>query len=101
MRILIADRDEAALEILQSFLWEHGYETEIAGDGLECVAILREFLPDVLVMDRDLLWGGSDGVIASMRKDPRLANMPVILMGNYNPFKEPCAVSGPPIVFWL
>ena len=52
MRILIADNDEPRLGIVQSYLWDHGHEAEIAVDGLECIAILREFVPDVLVLDQ-------------------------------------------------
>ena len=84
MRVLIADRDGAALEILQTFLWERGYDVEIAGNGLECMAMLREFEPDVLVLDRDLLWGGCDGVMSQMHEDPVAAETPVILMVNEN-----------------
>jgi CheY-like chemotaxis protein len=80
MRILIADDDEAFLEILQSYLWDRGHEAEIASDGLECITILRDFAPDVLLLERDLLWGGSDGVLAQMRDDPLIPRIPVILM---------------------
>jgi DNA-binding response OmpR family regulator len=82
MRILIADRNETLLEVLQSFLWDRGHEVEIAGTGLECLAILRDFSPDVVVLDRDLLWGGTSGVLAEMQANPELAHLPVILLAN-------------------
>lgn len=80
MRVLIADADEALLEILQSFLWDRGHEVEVAGNGLECLTMLREFSPDALVLDRDLLWGGGEGVLAHMCEDLGLAGVPVILV---------------------
>lgn len=90
MRILIADFDETYLEILQSYLWDHGYEAEFATSGMECVAVLKDFLPDVLLLERDLLWGGGDGVLDEMRKDPRLSNIPVVLISNRRPdFNDP------------
>jgi DNA-binding response OmpR family regulator len=79
MRVLLADADEVHLEIVQSFLWDRGHEAEIATDALECLSILREFLPDVLVLDRDLLWGGSEGVLAAMHNDPLLPEISVVL----------------------
>lgn len=79
MRVLVADTDEVVLEIIQSFLWDRGHEAEVACDGLECISILREFAPDVLVLDQDLLWGGSNGVLAQMNDDPLLPLIPVIL----------------------
>jgi CheY-like chemotaxis protein len=82
MRILIADGDEPFLDILQAYLWSRGHETETATDGLKCHARLREFRPDVLVLDRELLWGGSDGVLAVMRDDPLKRAIPVILVAD-------------------
>ena len=29
--------------------------------------LLREFAPDAVVLDTDLLWGGADGVLADLR----------------------------------
>lgn len=82
MRVLIADADEALFALLQSFLWDRGHEAEFASDALKCLTMLREFVPDVLVLDRDLLWGGCDGVMAHMCEDPDLAAVPVILVAN-------------------
>jgi len=82
MRVLIADGDRALLEILQSYLWDRGHEAEIAADALECIVMLREFAPHVLVLERELLWGGSEGVMAAMRGDSRLHQIPVILIAD-------------------
>jgi two-component system OmpR family response regulator len=89
MRVLIADADAALLEILRSFLRDRGHEVEIAGDGLECLSTLREFAPDVLVLDRDLLWGGGDGVMARMCEDPSLADVPVIFVADDDSSDKP------------
>ena len=44
MRVLIADRDGASLEILRSFLWEHGYDVEMA-NGLNAFPLCEIFSP--------------------------------------------------------
>lgn len=82
MRIVAADADLAFLEILQSYLWNQGHETEIAVDGLECILTLREFLPHVVVLGTDLLWGGADGVLEEMGRHPLLHRVPVIAIGD-------------------
>lgn len=82
MRIVAADRDLAFLEILQSYLWNQGHETEIAVDGLECTLTLREFIPRVVVLGADLQWGGADGVLEEMAQHPLLHRVPVILIGD-------------------
>lgn len=79
MRILVADADEPLLEIQQSYLWRHGHDVKIACNGLDCLSILRQYRPDVMVLNSDLPWGGSEGVLQLMGNDPTLRNTPVIL----------------------
>jgi DNA-binding response OmpR family regulator len=79
MRVLIADGDEAFLEVAQRYLSHHGHEVTIATNGLESVVILRRYVPDVVVLQRELLWGGSDGVRALMKQYPGWSEVPVIL----------------------
>jgi DNA-binding response OmpR family regulator len=79
MRVLIADDDEALLELLRALLWDRGHEVKTAADGLECIVELAKFTPDVLVIDRDLRWGGCDGLVEYCRDEPRLANACVIV----------------------
>ena len=98
MRVLVVGRDEAMLELLQSFLWDFGYETEVAADGLECCAFLREFVPDVVILDHEVLWGGSAGILARMRDDPVLAKTPVILIAERPPSEKRDSSKRPPIV---
>lgn len=96
MRILLADSDVSTLEIIQSFFEHDGHEAEIAANGLECVALLTDFAPDVLVLDCELLWGGSDGVLDVMRQSI-WRSLPVILTGS----DEVEAQHQPPVVDWL
>jgi response regulator RpfG family c-di-GMP phosphodiesterase len=48
--------------------------------GLECMCRLRNRVPDVLVLEPQLLWGGGDGVLAMMGENPDLANVPVMVL---------------------
>lgn len=70
MRVLITDGDEGFLEVAQDYPSNCGHEVDIARNGLEAIASLRRGLPNVVVLERELLWGGSDGVRALMRKFP-------------------------------
>ncbi len=84
-RILIVDSDEAFLEVLQCYMWKRGHVTEIATNGLECMAALRYFKPEVLVLTDELLWGGSEEVLALMGEDPEVAPTPTILISDEDP----------------
>jgi DNA-binding response OmpR family regulator len=80
MRILIADADQNFVESFQSYMWECGHDAEFATTGIECSAILYRFTPDVLIIERGLLWGGCDGILAKMQDQPDLAQIPVIIL---------------------
>ena len=52
----------------------------IAGNGLECVSLMRRFVPEALILEQELFWGGSDGVIQWMRNDPVISMIPIIFI---------------------
>jgi len=76
--VLIADADTLCDQYRRFFSYQ-GWHVQTSGDGLECLAELRRFSPDVLILDLQLLWGGADGLLAVMGDDPDLAHVPVIL----------------------
>jgi DNA-binding response OmpR family regulator len=78
-RLLLADRDAKLCEALRGLLTERGYEVETSSDGLDCLAKLRRVTPAVLVLDRELLRGGGDGVLAWLREENRAPGIPVLL----------------------
>ena len=67
--LLIADSDAFVLERGFRYFTDRGYQVETASDALQCLRRLRELPPDVLVLQRELLWGGGDGVLAWLRED--------------------------------
>ncbi len=80
LRILIADPDEAIHHTFREHLTQEGFEVASAINGLECVASLRERVPDALVIEPQMPWGGGDGVLAIMGEDPPLASVPVVVL---------------------
>ena len=101
MRVLLADEDVPLLETLQSFLWDRGYEAEIATDMAECEIVLREFAPDVLVLRSELAGDGCEGLVAQMRDDPALLEIPTILMTKGHPLDASGIASDVPLAGWL
>jgi DNA-binding response OmpR family regulator len=80
IRVLIADPDEELRPVYREPLAQGGFDVVTAGSGLDCVARLRERVPDVLVLEPHLPWGGGDGVLAMMGEDSRLATIPVMVL---------------------
>lgn len=79
IRVLIADPDESLLSAYRESFWED-FEIFTACSGLECIGHLREGIPDVLVLEPLLPWGGGDGVLAMMHETPSLVNVPVMIL---------------------
>ncbi len=80
IRVLMADPDESIPPVYREPLSREGFELGTAVSGLECVARLRERVPDVLVLEPHMPWGGGDGVLAMMGESPDLATVPVMIL---------------------
>jgi carbon storage regulator len=78
--VLIADPDRFLLASYSRHLRERGATVSTATTGLECVERLRDSVPDVLVLEPNLLWGGGDGVLALIAEEPRLKPTVVIVV---------------------
>lgn len=77
--VLIATGDDRLRSSGHNYLTRHGFVVFTAQGGVECVTLLRELNPDVIVLDTDLLWGGADGVLALIRLRNN-AQIPVVLL---------------------
>ncbi|MBI5968701.1 MAG: response regulator [Deltaproteobacteria bacterium] len=79
-RILIVDDNPMNVDILQTRLAAHGYETVTASDGEEALAIAREKQPDLILLD--IMMPKMDGmeVCRELKRDPTLPFMPIILV---------------------
>jgi DNA-binding response OmpR family regulator len=65
--ILLALSDKALCEPLRHLLISQGFKVETASGGLECLLKLCQVVPEMMVLDEDILWGGGDGVLAALR----------------------------------
>jgi len=100
-RLLIADRDAERCEVVRRFLTERGYAVETSTDGLSCVAKLRQVIPNLLVLDLELLWGGGDGVLAWLREESPAPRFPVLLTATAADPLAMAACNEPPVVDYL
>ncbi len=79
-RVLIVDDNPMNVDILQTRLASHGYETITASDGEEALAIAKEKQPDLILLD--IMMPKMDGleVCRELKRDPTLPFMPIILV---------------------
>ena len=80
IRVLMADPDTSLPPMYREPLLREGIELETAVSGIECIARMRERVPDVLVLEPHMPWGGGDGVLEIMGEVPRFASIPVMVL---------------------
>ena len=96
--VLLAEADRDLRNGYSDFLSRHGFQVDTVTNGLECLAKLRRFVPDMLVLDLELPWGGGDGVLALLCEDSRLVPTRVILMSGIHSGSVLDNLAMPPVV---
>jgi CheY-like chemotaxis protein len=78
--VLVIDDDASARKLLEMVLTEEGYQVALAVDGTEGLRLARELRPAVVTLD--VLLPDLDGwsVLASLKADPDLSDIPVIML---------------------
>jgi anti-anti-sigma factor len=85
IRVLLADPDESLLASTCGFLSRNGFKVATAANGLDCLARLRDFKPDVLVLDPEIAWGQGDDVLALMQEEADVPSVPVLILSDTEP----------------
>jgi PAS domain S-box-containing protein len=77
--LLVIDDDPEARSLMRRFLGKEGFRIEEAPDGETGLRLAHVLRPDVITLD--ILMPGMDGwaVLAALKNDPALADIPVIL----------------------
>ena len=85
--LLVVDDDPRVRHLLHRVLERDGYVVTCAASGAEALEMLREFLPDVVILD--WMMPGLDGaeVLRRMAADPTTAGVRVIVYTASNDFE--------------
>ena len=77
--LLIIEDDSAHLHVLELMLEKHGYDIITASDGEEALKKLTTLVPDLVLLDLVLPKVSGAHILAHIRVDQRLKNVPVIV----------------------
>jgi len=82
-RVLVVEDQEDSVQVLSQILRFHGCEVLVAGNGQECLTVLAEVQPTLVLMD--LAMPGMDGwsALASIRSNPRTRDLCVVAVTAY------------------
>ena len=78
--ILVVEDEPAILELLKINLVDAGYEVREAGDAETANALLKEALPDLVLLDWMLPGQSGLAFAKQLRADPRTKELPVIMV---------------------
>ena len=78
--VLVIDDDGAVRDLMARFLGKEGFGVATAAGGEEGLRLARELQPDVITLD--VLMPGMDGwsVLAALKADTALADIPVVML---------------------
>jgi DNA-binding response OmpR family regulator len=79
-RILIAEDEESIVASLEFLMRHAGFDTLVARDGEVAIASLREFRPDLVLLD--IMLPGRNGfeVCRAVRDDPQMRGTRVLML---------------------
>jgi len=78
--VVIVEDDKNFSDILQNYAADHGYKAVMVNDGANAVNVVREQLPDAVILD--IMLPGKDGwqILKEIKADEKTAHIPVHLM---------------------
>jgi two-component system, cell cycle response regulator len=82
-RLLIVEDSPTMRRVMRRFLSSTGYEIFEAGNGEEALAVARRERPDVIMLDRQIPVLDGYGVLAALRDDAELGDVPVVLVTSH------------------
>ena len=80
IRVLIGDPDQELLAVFQTYLSGQGFHVVATDNEQQCLHQLREFAPDVLVLELDPARRWGERVVAGMQDRGNSLDVPVIAL---------------------
>jgi two-component system sensor histidine kinase/response regulator len=79
-RILVVEDEDSSRLLLENLFVLSGFSVQTASNGAEALRRLDADVPDLLVLDLMLPWVNGFEVLATIRDDPALNALPVIVI---------------------
>ena len=78
--ILVVDDDAPILLLMRNLLREFGFEPVTAASGQQALAALQQRRPDLVLLDRNMPGMSGEEVVAAMRSNGTLSEVPVLML---------------------
>jgi DNA-binding response OmpR family regulator len=97
--ILIADNDSKSTALYESYLSQCGYRVLTATSAIDCLPIIRDESPAVIVASVHLPWGGVDGLVDCLLDEKGWSSDPIVILTGDLPDEEAASLREMPCVF--
>lgn len=84
VRVLVVEDEADSAQVLSTILNHNGIDVHIAHDGHECIEMLGQVQPNVVVMDLNLPSLDGWSTLVEMRTNTATAHIPVIAITAYH-----------------
>lgn len=84
--ILVVDDDPKNLKIIGAYLKAAGYDVEFAHDGEEALEKIRDFPPDLVILDVFMPAMSGLELSDALKSDPRTVGIPILAMSSYHEY---------------
>jgi len=81
-KILLIEDEELIIKLLSKKLAAIGYDVSLAMNGQEGIEKMKQNIPDLVLLDIVMPRMGGFEVMTEMKKDEKLAKIPVIIISN-------------------
>jgi len=81
-KILLAEDDKFISKAYHDGLMRAGFEVAVVADGEQVLPKIKEFLPDIILLDLIMPVKNGFEVLTDISKEPKYAKIPVIVVSN-------------------
>jgi DNA-binding response OmpR family regulator len=78
--ILVVDDDLPILTLMRNVLREFGFEARVANTGAAALEAVRETMPDLVLLDKNMPGMSGTDVIQALRTEGGIAHVPVVIL---------------------
>src|SRR5688572_6359169 len=82
--VLVVEDEYDSIQVMTRVLTHHGATVRVARNGRECLRILKDFTPSIILMDLDMPIMDGWEALAHIRANPTTRHLPVVAITAYH-----------------
>lgn len=80
VQILVVDDSVSIRQVVSRLMEDQGWQAETAKDGIDALETLRDFFPDIIILDIEMPGMNGYEFLGALRADARYRDIPVVML---------------------